>query len=367
MKIPTVSENLKAINLGSSFQQNVIVDAQAWFTDTENTNLIVPSTNTSCAGESTINIANALIDLHHSHSPRFINSQKGKPLLFYNMFLYRIDHHKDLISYYRCRNISCKGRCKYDGIYTMTCGHSHQHETYIYEKLRTKEVIEILVAENPLESRLTIYNKAMQIRCSECLDIAEYPEAIPSFVSFKTTIDRILKKYRPVLPYAVEEIILTPEFTLTMLGEQFLIYTQYDQLETLPLIHKYVLLASFLASSNSTNTDDFYFSKEKNRKRITTRKKNQSSNCHLRIPKNFSLHRLMSIFRSITEGWVNTNFCFSIDFQISVATLVSKTFLIPSKNIGVVEGQKYRCSLSLDLVKLIAKDLEFDISAFIQD
>ncbi|CAK9304106.1 unnamed protein product, partial [Gordionus sp. m RMFG-2023] len=94
----------------------------------------------------------------------------------------------------------------------------------------TKEVIEILVAENPLESRLTIYDKAMQIRCSECLDIAEYPEAIPSFVSFKTTIDRILKKYRPVLPYAVEEIILTPEFTLTMLGEQFLIYSDNNKL-----------------------------------------------------------------------------------------------------------------------------------------
>ncbi|XP_065321189.1 uncharacterized protein LOC135928661 [Gordionus sp. m RMFG-2023] len=209
LNVPSTNTLITQSSAGqsSSFQQNVNVDAQAWFTDTENTNLIVPSTNTSCAGESTINIANALIDLHHSHSPQFINSQKGKPLLFYNMFLYRIDHHKDLISYYKCRNISCKGRCKYDGIYTMTCGHCHQHDTYIYEKLSTKEVIEILVAKNP-----QVYDKAMQIRFSECLDIAEYPEAIPSFVSFKTTIDRILKKYRPVLPYAVEEIILTPVY-----------------------------------------------------------------------------------------------------------------------------------------------------------
>ncbi|XP_065317100.1 uncharacterized protein LOC135925642 isoform X5 [Gordionus sp. m RMFG-2023] len=169
-----------------------------------------------------IDVANTLIDLHqYSHSPRFIKSQQGKTLLFYNKFLYRIDHKKDLIIYYRCRNKSCKGRCKFDGTYSITCLYSHQHETYFYEKLRTKEVLEMVVAENPLETRLAIYEKAMVIRCSENLDIADYPEVIPSFVSIKTTIDRIIKKYRPMLPHSVKDIHLTPEYTLTNWGCYF--------------------------------------------------------------------------------------------------------------------------------------------------
>ncbi|CAK9292085.1 unnamed protein product [Gordionus sp. m RMFG-2023] len=146
------------------------------------------------------------------------------------MFLYRIDHKKDLIIYYRCRNKNYKGRCKFDGTYSITCLHSQQHETYFYEKLRTKEVLEMVVAENPLETRLAIYEKAIKIRCSESLDIADYPETIPSCVSIKTTIDRIIKIYRPMLPHFVEDIHLTPEYTLTNRGEQFLLYTDSNKL-----------------------------------------------------------------------------------------------------------------------------------------
>ncbi|XP_065318870.1 uncharacterized protein LOC135926865 [Gordionus sp. m RMFG-2023] len=50
-----------------------------------------------------------------------------------------------------------------------------------------------------------------------------YPEAMPSFVSIKSTIDRLLQKNRPTLPQSVDELVLLPEYITTNKGEIFLI------------------------------------------------------------------------------------------------------------------------------------------------
>ncbi|XP_065324900.1 uncharacterized protein LOC135931596 isoform X2 [Gordionus sp. m RMFG-2023] len=175
-------------------------------------------------GDLPLEVANVLIDLHLNISdPQFIKSQKGKLLLFFQNYIYRYAYQKDDRIHYRCRKVGCKASCKFDGIYTTSGLHEHQNEIGQFEKLRTHKVLEDIVAENPLETRHNIYEKALNKRCLETPSIEMYPEAMPSFVSIKSTIDRLLQKNRPTLPQSLDELVLLPEYITTNKGEIFLI------------------------------------------------------------------------------------------------------------------------------------------------
>ncbi|CAK9305042.1 unnamed protein product [Gordionus sp. m RMFG-2023] len=104
------------------------------------------------------------------------------------------------------KKVGCKASCKFDGNYTTSGLHEHQNEIGHLEKLRTRKVLEDIVAKNLLETRDNIYEKALNQRCLETPSIKMYPEAMPLFVSIKSTIDKLLQKNMPTLPQSVDEL-----------------------------------------------------------------------------------------------------------------------------------------------------------------
>ncbi|CAK9300909.1 unnamed protein product [Gordionus sp. m RMFG-2023] len=67
--------------------------------------------------------------------------------------------------------------------------------------LKSKEALENIVAQNPPETRLNIYQQTMDKRCLEDPEIENYSEAIPSFISLRSHIDRHTP-YEISAPYA---------------------------------------------------------------------------------------------------------------------------------------------------------------------
>ncbi|CAK9296436.1 unnamed protein product [Gordionus sp. m RMFG-2023] len=58
-------------------------------------------------------------------------------------------------------------------------------------------------------------------RCLEDPEIENYSEAIPSFISLRSHIDRLLVKYRPPMPHSILDIELSAEYAMTTRNEHF--------------------------------------------------------------------------------------------------------------------------------------------------
>ncbi|XP_065324842.1 uncharacterized protein LOC135931557 [Gordionus sp. m RMFG-2023] len=171
--------------------------------------------------------AESLIDfnenIHIFEEPTFIDSQKGKSLLFFLNFLYRYNGTYRNTIYYRCLKADCKVTCKYIQGYTISKMHEHQNHAILFHKLKTLQTVKATVQQNPLDTRMNIYLKALNQQCSEDPDIINYPGALPPFISFKNTINRILKQTRPNIPISNDTIVLTTELITTFSGDSFLI------------------------------------------------------------------------------------------------------------------------------------------------
>ncbi|CAK9292349.1 unnamed protein product [Gordionus sp. m RMFG-2023] len=108
--------------------------------------------------------------------------------------------------------------------------HEHQPDVGYFELLKTNEVLERTIAQDPTETRMRIYQKTIDIRCLETTHIENYPEAIPPFISFRGHIDRLLKKYRPSMPHLIEDIILTPVYAISTRSQRFHIPTESNRI-----------------------------------------------------------------------------------------------------------------------------------------
>ncbi|CAK9291287.1 unnamed protein product [Gordionus sp. m RMFG-2023] len=104
---------------------------------------IVPDTNL----DSPLDIAQALLDLNSNiYEARFVKSQKGKMLLFFQNYLYRFHcQNRDIIKY-RCRVADCHAKCIFDGAYIALSIHDQPFEIGTFEMLKTKEALENIVA-----------------------------------------------------------------------------------------------------------------------------------------------------------------------------------------------------------------------------
>ncbi|CAK9296435.1 unnamed protein product [Gordionus sp. m RMFG-2023] len=60
-------------------------------------------------------------------------------------------------------------------------------------------------------------------RCLEDPEIENYSEAIPSFISLRSHIDRLLVKYRPPMPHSILDIELSAEYAMTTRNERVMI------------------------------------------------------------------------------------------------------------------------------------------------
>ncbi|KAM7316005.1 hypothetical protein ACRRTK_024685 [Alexandromys fortis] len=127
-------------------------------------------------------------------------------------------------------------------------------------------------------------------------------------------------------------------------GEGLSAYTHVE----LPYYSKFILIAAYLASYNPARTDRRFFLKTSN---------------HLLGPKPFPLDRLLAILYSIVDSRVPpTAHVFS-----QITSLVTLQLLTLVGHDDQLDGPKYKCTVSLDFIRAIARTVNFDIIKYLYD
>jgi len=132
----------------------------------------------------------------------------------------------------------------------------------------------------------------------------------------------------------------------------------------LPFYSKFLLIAAFLASYNPAKSDKRFFVKHhgKQRKTITTMKTKEKLNSQLTGPKPFPLERLLAIFYNIVEEQVNP----TANIYSQISSLV-KLQLLTAIGLDIMDQPKYKCNVSLDFVRTVAKTVQFDVYKYLYD
>ncbi|XP_046864696.1 origin recognition complex subunit 5-like isoform X2 [Xenia sp. Carnegie-2017] len=134
----------------------------------------------------------------------------------------------------------------------------------------------------------------------------------------------------------------------------------------LPYYSKYLLIASYLASYNPAKTDRQFFCKTG--RKLTKQAKVAAKtfvkkSCHLKGPHPFILDRLMAIFYSIVDEKVPI----SAVILTQLSSLVTLCFLTKISSNDVLDSPKFKCMVSLEFIKTIARQLEFDLGHYLYD
>eukprot|EP00127_Corallochytrium_limacisporum_P006126 Clim_evm75s218 gene=Clim_evmTU75s218 len=138
----------------------------------------------------------------------------------------------------------------------------------------------------------------------------------------------------------------------------------------LPLMAKYLLLASFICSFNPAKMDRRFFvarsnpAERKKRQTKATMKAKERTRQTLLGPKMFPANRLMAIFHSLAPQDQTTN---PSDVLIQVQTLISLRFLAKVGRFDDIDNPKFKCLASLDLVKAIGCELRVDVTQYLAD
>ena len=132
----------------------------------------------------------------------------------------------------------------------------------------------------------------------------------------------------------------------------------------LPFYSKFILISAFLASYNPAKSDKRFFVKHhgKQWKTMTTMKSKEKLNSQLTGPKPFPLERLLAIFYNIVEEQVNP----TANIYSQVSSLV-KLQLLSAIGLDMMDQPKYKCNVSLDFVRTVAKTVQFDVYKYLYD
>ncbi|KAL4226958.1 Origin recognition complex subunit 5 [Mactra antiquata] len=132
----------------------------------------------------------------------------------------------------------------------------------------------------------------------------------------------------------------------------------------LPYYSKYLLIAAYLASYNPAKSDRKFFAKHsgKNKKSAQAKKTERTSN-HMLGPKPFALDRLMAIFYSIVEGKVAP----TANIFMQISSLITLHFLGHASGEDQIEQPKYKCLVSLEFIKAVARTVNFDVLRYLYD
>ena len=132
----------------------------------------------------------------------------------------------------------------------------------------------------------------------------------------------------------------------------------------LPFFSKFLLLAAFLASYNPVSTDKRFFMKGKTGRVVKKSKRRQQAHqksSQLLGPKMFDLNRMLAIFHVIVDQKVTS----SAEIQSQVASLVTLQMLAQSGE--DLDQPKYKCNVSLDFIRQIAKNVRFELHKYLYD
>lgn len=132
----------------------------------------------------------------------------------------------------------------------------------------------------------------------------------------------------------------------------------------LPYYSKYLLIAAYLASYNPAKSDKKFFSKHSDkRKKSKVIKKQERTNNHMLGPKPFPLDRLMAVFYAIVEGKVAP----TANIFMQITSLVSVHLLSQVAGDDQIDVPKYKCLVSLDFIKSVARTVNFDVVRYLYD
>ncbi|XP_078010630.1 LOW QUALITY PROTEIN: origin recognition complex subunit 5 [Phascolarctos cinereus] len=143
----------------------------------------------------------------------------------------------------------------------------------------------------------------------------------------------------------------------------------------LPYYSKFILIAAYLASYNPTRTDKRFFLKavvQKSKsssqhhgkiKKASLMKKPEKTSNHLLGPKPFPLDRLLAILYSIVDSRVAP----TANIFSQITSLVKLQLLTLVGHDDQLDGPKYKCTVSLDFVRAIARTVNFDIIKYLYD
>lgn len=132
----------------------------------------------------------------------------------------------------------------------------------------------------------------------------------------------------------------------------------------LPFYSKFLLIAAFLASYNPAKSDKRFFVKHhgKQRKTASSIRTKEKLNSQLTGPKPFPLERLLAIFYNIVEEQVNP----TANIYSQVTSLV-RLQLLTAIGVEMMDQPKYKCNVSMDFVRTVAKTVQFDVYKYLYD
>lgn len=135
----------------------------------------------------------------------------------------------------------------------------------------------------------------------------------------------------------------------------------------LPFYSKYLLIAAFLASNNPAKSDRQLFckttQKKMSRRTKIAAKTNPKTNSQLKGPHPFLLDRLMAIFYSIVDEKVPA----SAIILSQLSSLVTLRFISQVSSGDQIDSPRYKCLVSLDFIKAIARQLEFELGHYLYE
>ncbi|XP_064361524.1 origin recognition complex subunit 5 isoform X3 [Dromaius novaehollandiae] len=132
----------------------------------------------------------------------------------------------------------------------------------------------------------------------------------------------------------------------------------------LPYYSKFLLIAAYLASYNPVRTDKRFFLKHHGKiKKTSFMKKHEKTSNHLLGPKPFPLDRLLAILYSIVDNRVAP----TANIFSQITSLVTLQLLALVGHNDQLDGPRYKCTVSLDFIRAIARTVNFDIIKYLYD
>ncbi|KAG2173143.1 hypothetical protein INT43_004516 [Umbelopsis isabellina] len=139
----------------------------------------------------------------------------------------------------------------------------------------------------------------------------------------------------------------------------------------LPYYTKFLLIASYLASYNPPRFDVRYFAKvgeeKRKRKRGIQKPVHDKSGGKMRQqllgPKAFPVERMLAIFYSIIDEQLDDG----IDIPVQITSLTTLRLLIHTTKMDKLDGAKYKCNVSFDFIRGVARSVRFEIDKYLFD
>ncbi|XP_030072882.1 origin recognition complex subunit 5 [Microcaecilia unicolor] len=217
----------------------------------------------------------------------------------------------------------------------------------------------------------TVCRDLKELRHLAALNFPKYCEPVVKGEAKESDTHRLWKNIEPHLKKAMQTVYLGEISSLQW--ERM----QQEDKETgqlkglsaqahveLPYYSKFLLIAAYLASYNPARTDKRFFLKHHGKiKKTNFLKKHEKTSNHLLGPKPFPLDRLLAILYSIVDSRVAP----TANIFSQITSLVTLQLLSLVGHDDQLDGPKYKCTVSLDFIRAVARTVNFDIIKYLYD